>query len=92
MDKNLEKRSFFAYDRNQQNVLQETRLIKDRKQAKKMTKGAEAMIRRSSIEYTFPVLSQPMELGADIIMHLATKYVYGHVDVMARFLAVKGER
>ncbi|RZC71600.1 hypothetical protein C5167_034750 [Papaver somniferum] len=42
--------------------------------------------------YNFPVLSQPLELGADIVMHLATKSMYGHVDVMSRFIAVKGER
>ncbi|KAI3914783.1 hypothetical protein MKW98_002019 [Papaver atlanticum] len=49
MDKNLEKRSFFVHDRNQQNVLQETRLIKDIKQAKKNDKRDRATIRRSSI-------------------------------------------
>lgn len=39
-----------------------------------------------------PVLSQPLELGADIVMHSATKFIAGHSDVMAGVLTVKGER
>ncbi|XP_020598222.1 cystathionine beta-lyase, chloroplastic [Phalaenopsis equestris] len=38
-----------------------------------------------------PVLSQPLEFGADIVMHSATKFISGHSDVMAGILAVKGE-
>ncbi|KAF3336679.1 cystathionine beta-lyase [Carex littledalei] len=38
-----------------------------------------------------PVLSQPLELGADIVMHSATKFIAGHSDLMAGILAVKGE-
>lgn len=38
-----------------------------------------------------PVLSQPLELGADIVMHSATKFIAGHSDVMAGVLAIKGE-
>ncbi|MFZ4537041.1 trans-sulfuration enzyme family protein [Propionivibrio sp.] len=30
-----------------------------------------------------PVLTQPLELGADIVMHSATKYLNGHSDVVA---------
>ncbi|MFI4986518.1 MAG: trans-sulfuration enzyme family protein [Alphaproteobacteria bacterium] len=30
-----------------------------------------------------PVLTRPIELGADIVMHAATKYLNGHSDVMA---------
>jgi cystathionine gamma-synthase len=30
-----------------------------------------------------PVLSQPVALGADIVMHSATKYLNGHSDVLA---------
>ncbi|XP_021672977.2 cystathionine beta-lyase, chloroplastic isoform X2 [Hevea brasiliensis] len=37
------------------------------------------------------VLSQPLELGADIVMNAATKFIGGHSDVMAGVLAVKGE-
>ncbi|XP_062114083.1 cystathionine beta-lyase, chloroplastic-like [Humulus lupulus] len=39
-----------------------------------------------------PVVSQPLELGADIVMHSATKFIVGHNDVMAGVLAVRGER
>ncbi|XP_078433769.1 cystathionine beta-lyase [Wolffia australiana] len=39
-----------------------------------------------------PVLSRPLELGADIVMHSATKFLGGHSDIMAGVLAVKGER
>ncbi|XP_027350710.1 cystathionine beta-lyase, chloroplastic isoform X3 [Abrus precatorius] len=39
-----------------------------------------------------PVLSQPLELGADIVMHSATKFIAGHSDIMAGVLAVKSER
>ncbi|KAH6819345.1 cystathionine beta-lyase [Perilla frutescens var. frutescens] len=38
-----------------------------------------------------PVLSQPIELGADIVMHSATKFISGHSDLMAGVLAIKGE-
>ena len=34
-----------------------------------------------------PVLSQPLTLGADIVMHSATKYLNGHSDVLAGALA-----
>ncbi|KAI5067903.1 hypothetical protein GOP47_0016248 [Adiantum capillus-veneris] len=39
-----------------------------------------------------PVLSKPLDLGADIVMHSATKFISGHSDLMAGVLAVKGER
>ncbi|CAL1399676.1 unnamed protein product [Linum trigynum] len=38
-----------------------------------------------------PVLSRPLELGADIVMHSATKFIAGHSDLMAGVLVVKGE-
>ena len=34
-----------------------------------------------------PVLTRPMEFGADIVMHSATKYLNGHGDVVAGALA-----
>lgn len=36
-----------------------------------------------------PVLSQPLSLGADIVMHSATKYLNGHGDVVAGALACR---
>jgi cystathionine gamma-synthase len=36
-----------------------------------------------------PVLSQPLLLGADIVMHAATKYLNGHSDVVAGTLTTR---
>ncbi len=36
-----------------------------------------------------PVLTRPLELGADIVMHSATKYIGGHSDVLGGALVVK---
>ena len=38
-----------------------------------------------------PVLTQPLALGADIVMHSATKYLNGHSDVLAGALAFAGK-
>ncbi|KAJ0593434.1 putative proteasome endopeptidase complex, Acetolactate synthase [Helianthus annuus] len=39
-----------------------------------------------------PVLCQPLELGADIVMNTATKFVGGHSDVMAGVLSVRKDQ
>ena len=36
-----------------------------------------------------PVLTRPIELGADIVMHSATKYLNGHSDVIAGTLSAR---
>jgi cystathionine gamma-synthase len=36
-----------------------------------------------------PVLTQPLTLGADVVMHAATKYLNGHSDVIAGALVVQ---
>ncbi|MCC9608156.1 PLP-dependent aspartate aminotransferase family protein [Blastopirellula sp. JC732] len=43
------------------------------------------------VDSTFatPVLTRPLELGADIVMHSATKYFGGHSDVLGGALIVK---
>ena len=38
-----------------------------------------------------PILSQPLSLGADIVMHSATKYLNGHSDVLAGALCTGRE-
>ncbi len=38
-----------------------------------------------------PVLSRPLELGADIVFHSATKYLNGHSDVLAGALVTARE-
>ena len=46
------------------------------------------------VDNTFatPVLTRPLELGADIVMHSGTKYIGGHSDVLGGALAVKDPR
>ena len=36
-----------------------------------------------------PILSRPLALGADLVMHSATKYLNGHSDVVAGVLVTK---
>jgi cystathionine gamma-synthase len=36
-----------------------------------------------------PYLCRPLELGADVVVHSGTKYLCGHNDTLAGFLAVK---
>jgi cysteine-S-conjugate beta-lyase len=45
------------------------------------------------IDNTFmsPYLQRPIELGADIIVHSATKFIGGHSDVVGGLVVVKGE-
>ena len=38
-----------------------------------------------------PFFQRPIELGADIIIHSATKYLGGHNDVLAGLIVTKGE-
>lgn len=44
-----------------------------------------------AVDNTFatPALLRPLELGADIVMHSATKYLAGHSDCLAGVLAVR---
>lgn len=44
-----------------------------------------------AVDNTFatPYLQQPLDLGADIVMHSATKYLGGHSDVVAGALVVR---
>lgn len=46
-----------------------------------------------AVDNTFatPYLQQPLNLGADIVMHSATKYLGGHSDVVVGALVVKNE-
>lgn len=38
-----------------------------------------------------PFFQRPLELGADIVVHSATKYLGGHNDVLAGLIVTKGE-
>lgn len=45
------------------------------------------------VDNTFatPVLTRPLELGADIVMHSATKYIGGHSDLLGGALVVRDQ-
>ena len=47
--------------------------------------------RRVAVDSTVatPVLTRPLELGADLVMHAATKYLNGHSDVIAGALVTR---
>lgn len=55
-----------------------------------ITKGKNILF---AVDNTFatPYLQRPLDLGADIVMHSATKYLGGHSDVIAGALVVKDE-
>lgn len=42
--------------------------------------------------YATPYLTRPIELGADIVLHSATKYLGGHGDVVAGLVAGRAEQ
>lgn len=46
------------------------------------------------VDNTFftPVIQKPMDVGADIVIHSATKYLAGHNDVLAGIVVAKGEK
>ena len=41
--------------------------------------------------YCSPIYQKPLDLGADIVMHTASKYMGGHGDIIGGMLAVKDE-
>lgn len=53
-----------------------------------IAKDAGAMLAVDNTVAT-PLLTQPLTLGADIVMHSATKYLNGHSDVLAGALVTK---
>ncbi len=46
-----------------------------------------------AVDNTFasPVLTRPLELGADVVMHSATKYLGGHSDLLGGALVVRDQ-
>ena len=62
--------------------------ITDIAKASRACKAAGAILAVDSTAAT-PVLSNPLTLGADIVMHSATKAINGHSDVLAGVLATK---
>ena len=41
--------------------------------------------------FATPYLQQPLDLGADVVVHSATKYIGGHSDVVGGFVATNNE-
>jgi len=58
-----------------------------------ITKLAKANNCLTFVDNTFmtPALQRPLELGADIVLHSATKFLAGHSDVVAGLAVVKDE-
>lgn len=57
----------------------------DIEQAARIAHGAGALLAVDSTVAT-PLLTRPLDLGADIVMHSASKYLNGHSDVLAGVL------
>ncbi|MDF0720703.1 cystathionine gamma-synthase [Kaistella sp. PBT33-4] len=62
----------------------------DIKAVTELVKGKDILV---AVDNTFatPYLQRPIDLGADIVMHSATKYLGGHSDVIAGALIAKTE-
>ncbi|WJS95489.1 cystathionine gamma-synthase [Flavobacterium johnsoniae] len=62
--------------------------LADIQEIAKITKEKNILL---AVDNTFatPYLQKPLDLGADIVMHSATKYLGGHSDVIAGALIVK---
>jgi cystathionine beta-lyase len=68
-----------------------TMQITDIKAMSKIAKSNNVML---AVDNTFatPYLQTPLDLGADIVMHSATKYLGGHSDVVMGVLVCKDEK
>jgi len=62
--------------------------VVDIAEAAKAAHGAGALLAVDSTAAS-PILTRPIEHGADIVHHSATKYLNGHSDVLAGVLAVR---
>ena len=64
--------------------------VSDIAAAAEIAHKAQAMLAVDSTAAT-PVLTRPIELGADVVVHSATKYLNGHSDVLAGALVCAQE-
>lgn len=62
--------------------------ITDLEAAAKIAKSADILL---CVDNTFasPVLQKPLDLGADLVVHSATKYLGGHSDLISGLVVVK---
>lgn len=65
--------------------------ITDIESVSKITKEKDVLL---VVDNTFmtPYLQKPLDLGADVVIHSATKYLGGHSDLVAGLLIVKDEQ
>lgn len=65
--------------------------VTDIKAVSKLAKENNAL---TFVDNTFltPALQKPLELGADVVLHSATKFLSGHSDVVAGLAVVKDEK
>lgn len=61
---------------------------------KKICRQAKKYKTISIVDNTFlsPILQNPLELGADIVVHSCTKYLNGHSDILAGAIISKNEK
>jgi len=64
--------------------------VTDIELAAQLAHAADAMLVVDSTAAT-PVFTRPLDLGADLVMHSATKYLNGHSDVLAGALITRDE-
>jgi len=64
--------------------------VVDIRRAAQVSHAAGALL---AVDNTFasPYLQQPLELGADLVVHSTTKYLGGHSDVIGGFIATSDE-
>lgn len=62
----------------------------DLEQLSKVAKKHDLLLIVDNTFYT-PILQRPLEVGADIVIHSATKYLGGHNDVLAGIVVVNDE-
>lgn len=66
-------------------------LISDLEAISKIAHETEGCIVVVDNTYSTPYIQRPIDLGADVVVHSATKYLNGHGDVIAGFAAGKQE-
>lgn len=64
-------------------------LISDIEEISKIAHEAEGCMVVVDNTYCTPYIQRPLDLGADVVIHSATKYLNGHGDVIAGFAAGK---
>ncbi len=59
---------------------------------KKMSKVNSNIIKVVDNTFASPIIQRPLELGVDIVMHSATKYLNGHSDMIGGVIATNNQK